>query len=288
MTELRRKFDVKLVVVLKAARMSSSSYHDARHRKYQADSSTLVDEIRSIRLNNPDYGYRTVTLALKNKGIQANHKAVLRIMRENNLLCQAFNRRTKKYNSYKGNVGKIAHNRLRRRFKTDRSFQKVVTDVTEVRWGEQTVNERAYFTAYIDLYNGEIIEWAVDRKPTVDFVTRPLKRLLAKRPDLPYRMTIHSDQGFQYQNHRYVNILQRAHVFQSMSRKATCLDNAVAESIFHILKVGTVHNHRYKNYKELESGITNYIDYYNHRRIKAKLAGMSPVKYREHTSQLVA
>ena len=82
--------------------MSSSSYHDALHHKYRSDSSTLVDEIRSIRLNNPDYGYRTVTLALKTKGINVNHKAVLRIMRENNLLCQAFNRRTKKYSSYKG------------------------------------------------------------------------------------------------------------------------------------------------------------------------------------------
>ncbi|MCT3216062.1 hypothetical protein EFO90_17220 [Lactiplantibacillus plantarum] len=83
-------------------------------------------------------------------------------MRENNLLCQAFNRRTKKYNSYKGTVGTVAHNRLNRRFKTDRPFQKSVTDVTEVRWGNQTINERAYFTAYIDLYNGEILDWALD------------------------------------------------------------------------------------------------------------------------------
>ncbi|WP_302108241.1 IS3 family transposase, partial [Lactiplantibacillus plantarum] len=89
-------------MVLKAAHMSSSNYHDAFHCKYQSGSSTLVDEIKSVRLANPDYGYRTVTLALKNKGINVNHKAVLRIMRENNLLCQAFNRRTKKYNSYKG------------------------------------------------------------------------------------------------------------------------------------------------------------------------------------------
>ncbi|MGY5276227.1 IS3 family transposase [Lactiplantibacillus plantarum] len=114
--------------------------------------------IKSVRLANPDYGYRTVTLALKNKGINVNHKAVLRIMRENNLLCQAFNRRTKKYNSYKGTVGTVAHNRLNRRFKMDRPFQKIVTDVTEVRWGNQTINKRAYFTVYIDLYNGEIIE----------------------------------------------------------------------------------------------------------------------------------
>ncbi len=121
--------------------MSSSNYHDALHCKYQSGSSTLVDEIKSVRLANPDYGYRTVTLALKNKGINVNHKAVLRIMRENNLLCQAFNRRTKKYNSYKGTVGTVAHNRLNRRFKMDRPFQKIVTDVTEVRWGiKQSTN----------------------------------------------------------------------------------------------------------------------------------------------------
>ena len=113
--------------------MPNSSYYDALHRKYQSGSSTLIDEVKSIRLANPDYGYRTVTLALKNKGISVNHKAVLCIMRENNLLCQAFNRRTKKYNSYKGTVGTVAHNRLNRRFKTDCPFQKIVTDVTEFR-----------------------------------------------------------------------------------------------------------------------------------------------------------
>ncbi|UIF30312.1 IS3 family transposase [Levilactobacillus brevis] len=287
-TELRCKFNVKLVVVLKAAKMSSSSYHDACHRKYQNTSSTLVEEVKKIRQNNPDYGYRTVTLALRNKGILVNHKAVLRIMRENNLLCTAFKRQTKKYNSYKGTVGKIARNRLNRNFKTNRPFQKIVTDVTEVRWGHQTVNERAYFTAYIDLYNGEILEWAISQHPTVKFVTDPLERLIVRRPKVPYRMTIHSDQGFQYQNCRYISILKEARVFQSMSRKATCLDNAVAESIFHILKVETVHNHSYSSYQELAAAITEYVDYYNYHRIKTKLAGMSPVKYREHASQLVA
>jgi len=268
--------------------MSSSSYHDAIKREYHSDSSTLVDEIRVISKANPDYGYRTITAALRNQGRIINHKAVLRLMRENGLLCHAFDRRTKKYNSYRGTVGMIAHNRLHRRFKTDRPFQKVVTDVTEIRWGKQSINERAYFTAYIDLYNGEILEWAIDRRPTVDFVTRPLERLVKQRPTLSYRMTVHSDQGFQYQNCRFINILKQAQIFQSMSRKATCLDNAVAESIFHILKVGTVHNHHYETYDALKIAVTNYVDYYNHRRIKTKLAGMSPVKYREHTSQLAA
>jgi len=73
-------------------------------------------------------------------------------MRENGLLCYVFDRRTRKYSSYRGTVSIVAHNRLRRCFKTDRPFQKVVTDVTEVCWGEQSINEWAYFTVYIDLY----------------------------------------------------------------------------------------------------------------------------------------
>jgi len=113
--------------------------------------------------------------------------------------------------------------------------------------------ERAYFTAYIDVYSGEILTWNIDLHPTVEFVTKPLDELLQNRPELNYRMTIHSDQGFQYQNYEYVSRLKTNHVFQSMSRKETCLDNAMAESIFHILKVGTVHNNHYQSYDELKS-----------------------------------
>ena len=101
-------------------------------------------------------------------------------------------------------------------------------------------------------------------------------------------MTIHSDQGFQYQNYEYVSRLKNNRVFQSMSRKATCLDNAMAESIFHILKVGTVHNNRYESYDELKSAITNYVYYYNNKRIKTKLVGKTPVQYRNLSDQLAA
>lgn len=82
--------------------------------------------------------------------------------------------------------------------------------------------------------------------------------------------------------------MRQARVFLSMSRKATRLDNTVAESILHILNAGTVHNYQHKKYKELKVATTSYVDYYTHCRIKAKLAGMSPVKYRKHASQLAA
>ena len=268
--------------------MSSSSYHDACERDYQQDSKKLIESIRAIRKANSDYGYRPITIELNKMGIQINHKAVLRIMRENGLLCHDYDRKTKKYNSYKGTVGRTAPNLLNRHFKTDRPYQKVVTDVTELRWGKQSTKERAYFTAYIDLFNSEVLQWSISLHPTVEFVTEPLERLVNQRPSLGYRMTIHSDQGFQYQNYCYTEILKSTKVFQSMSRKATCLDNACAESFFHILKVGTVHNHNYATYEQLKVAVKEYIAYYNHKRIKIKLAGMSPIECRKHTDQKVA
>ncbi|CAI2658411.1 IS3 family transposase ISWco1 [Apilactobacillus kunkeei] len=108
------------------------------------------------------------------------------------------------------------------------------------------------------------------------------------RPKTSYRMTIHSDQGFQYQNGRYINILKSNKVFQSMSRKATCLDNACIESFFNQLKVDTVHNNNFKDYNSLNQAVKEYVSYYNNYRIKQKLGRMSPVEYRINSSQKVA
>ena len=210
-----------------------------------------------------------------------------KIMTINGLLCTAFNRLTKKYNAYAGTVGHIAPNRVKRRFTTDCPCQKVLTDVTELRWGAGSIAERAYFTAFIDVYNGEILTWNIGLHPTVEFVTKPLDELLKQRSERHYRMTIHSDQGCQYQNRDYVSRLAHNRVFQSMSRKATNIDNAMAESIFHILKVGTVDNNHYQSYDELKTAITDYVYYYN-KWIKTKLAGKTPVQYRYLFDQLAA
>lgn len=268
--------------------MPSSSYHDANKRHYRQDSQTVVNHLKQLRKQHIDYGYRTMTLALRKMGIVINHKAVLRLMGKYDLLCHAFERKIRKYNSYKGTLGKLASNRIRRHFSTDRPYQKVVTDVTELRWGNQSIEERAYFTSFIDLYSGEVLSWNIGLHPTVKFVTNPLSTLISGRPRLPYRMTIHSDQGIQYQHWQYQALIKQSGVFQSMSRKATCLDNAPAESFFHILKVGTVHNHHYETYDELCQAVTEFVYDYNHNRIRTKLAGMTPVEFRNHSSQLTA
>lgn len=276
-----------MAILLKAARLSSSSFHYAFKHVYEKTDTTLVAEIKNIVSVNKDYGYRRVVLALRNKGIIVNHKKVQRIMQENNLQCTAYDKRTRKYNSYKGLVGKVAKHKLKRRFNTDRPFQKIATDVTEVRWGSQSIQERAYVTAYLDLYSGEVLSWNISLSPSVKFVVDPLNELINKRPNLAYRMVVHSDQGLQYQHAKFVKTLSKNHIIQSMSRKATCLDNAVIESFFRTLKVCTVHQTHYRTYEELKSAMIEFINYYNNKRIKQKLDGMTPVEFRKHAIQLI-
>lgn len=114
-----------------------------------------------------------------------------------------------------------------------------------------------------------------------------LKEALNRIPVLDYRTTVHTDQGFQYQHRHWQNTLKEHHVFQSMSRKATCLDNAAMESFFHIMKVEVMDEH-FETKTALIEAMNEWIDFYNHRRIKTKLDGKSPVKYRELTVQKAA
>ncbi len=286
-------FQVSIKLVLKVIQIPRSTYYYAKeHRGRESNDAQIIQAIDEIRQQDPKYtrkyGYRRITEALRNNyGFKINHKRVLRIMREQNWLCQAYNRQKRKYNSYKGTVGVIAPNRFKRRFKTDRPYQKLVIDVSEFRYGNKSQSERVYLEPVLDLYNGEVLAFNISDHPTVDFALKPLKEALENLPSLGYRTTVHTDQGFQYQNRRWRNMLKTHRVFQSMSRKATCLDNAAMESFFHIMKV-EVMDEQFKTKNELIRAMTEWIDFYNHRRIKTKLDGKSPVKYRELAIQKAA
>ena len=158
-------------------------------------------------------------------------------MREHGLLSRMYNRQTRKYDSSIGPQGKKAKNRLHRRFKTDRPYQKMVTDVSEFRYGNMGQAERIYLSPIKDLCTDEIVSFNIGDHPTTDFVMKPLTELINKRPTLNYRMTVHSDQGIQYQTSTWRHTLKKHRIFQSMSRRATCLDNAPMESFFHTMKV---------------------------------------------------
>ncbi|MHA3065358.1 IS3 family transposase [Lacticaseibacillus saniviri] len=291
-TELRQAFDKSLRWILSVAGMSRSSYYYAIQDKTVVDNDAqVIQAIDDIRQTDPKYtkkyGYRRITDHLHELGFQINHKRVLRIMKEHQWLSTYNLRGHRKYNSYKGWVGRIAKNKLNRRFKTDRPYQKLVTDVSEFRYGSMSQSERLYLEPVMDLYSGEILAYEISEHPTFEFALKPLKAALDAIPDLPYRTTVHTDQGFQYQNKRWRQTLKSHHVFQSMSHKGTCLDNAEIESFFSVMKAEMMDIH-YETKAELESAMHQWLDFYNNRRIKGRLKGKSPVTYRKLAFQEAA
>lgn len=218
------------------------------------------------------YGYRRITCALRAMGMVINHKRVQRLMRELGLNSEV---RAKRYKSYKGQVGQIAENILNRGFSAKKPNQKWVTDVTEFKVHDQKV----YLSPIIDLFNREVVSYEVRKSVTLPLVTDMLKHALSKlKPD--EKPIVHSDQGWQYQNKAYQYQLREKGLVQSMSRKGNCLDNAVAENFFGLLKSEMYHNETFNTADELIESIKEYIDYYNNERVKLKLKGLSPIQYR--------
>ena len=232
------------------------------------------------------YGYKRITNELKKLGHCVNHKKVYRLMRELGLKCVKFMRKSRKYNSYKGKVGKVAKNRLSRRFNTPIPLQKLVTDITEFKClGE----EKLYLSPILDLYNGEIISFGIKKRPTLDLVMKPLDETIKIiNKHATYRTTIHSDQGWHYQHNKWVKTLKKSKIIQSMSRKATCADNASMENFFGILKQEMYYGEKLVSYEVLKRRIEDYIHWYNNERSKEKLTGLSPVEYRTQSSQSAA
>lgn len=246
----------------------------------------MEDLIQSIfDENNENYGYRRIQLELKNRGFIVNHKKVQRLMRKLGLKGSKFTRRSRRYSSYKGNIGTIAKNRINRRFKTPIPCQKLTTDITEFKCSD---GPKLYLNPIMDMYNGEILSYGINMRPTLDLVMEPLEEALEIVKNAKYRTTIHSDQGWHYQHGKWVATLKEHKVFQSMSRKGNCLDNSPMENFFGLLKQEMYYGEPLRTYEELKKAIETYIEYYNNKRIKQKLAGMSPVQYRLHASQLAA
>lgn len=218
------------------------------------------------------YGYRRITLAIRQHGIIVNHKTVLRIMKELGIKSLV---KIKKYKSYKGELGKIAPNLLQRDFYAAKPNQKWVTDVTEFG----LAGKKLYLSPIMDLYNGEIISYTLDRHSNGNLTVEMLKNALTRLP-AKSELIIHSDQGWQYQMKAWQRLFKDDRIRQSMSRKGNCLDNAAMENFFSILKSELFYLKKYDSITTLEKEIREYIEYYNNDRIKLKLNGLSPIQYR--------
>lgn len=271
MLELRQGHN--LAVLLKVAGLSRSTFYYQVKVQQAGDRRTeLKSRIRALyERHKGRYGYRRITAAMRQAGEEVNHKTVQRLMQALGLKSLV---RPKKYRSYRGQQAGVP-NLLARQFQAGRPNQKWVTDVTEFN----VRGEKLYLSPVMDLYNGEIVSYAMQKRPHFSLVDNMLKKAWSKLAggDTPL---LHSDQGWQYQMPAYRRQLAERGLTQSMSRKGNCLDNAAMESFFGTLKSEFFYLNRFDSIEQLQDGIRQYIRYYNHDRIKTKLKGLSPVQYR--------
>ena len=259
--------------------MARSSFYYHKKQSKIPDKYQLIKElIKSIyHKHKGRYGYRRITDELQNKAIKINHKTVLRLMKSLGLKSIV---RVKKYKSYKGEQGKIVPNILERNFKAKAPNKKWATDVTEFKVG----GKKLYLSPIIDLFNQEIISYQLTERPVFNQVISMLKKAFKKIPNNT-GLILHSDQGWQYQMKQYQQLVKEKGIVQSMSRKGNCLDNAIIENFFGILKSEMFYTQNFNSIKELKTEIKKYINYYNNQRIKSNLNKMSPIKYRAHFYQ---
>ncbi|MHC4024948.1 IS3 family transposase [Streptococcus sp. KHUD_018] len=273
----------RLDLLLEAARLPRSTYY---YQLKQLDGfdkdKELKTEIQAIyNEHKGNYGYRRMTLELRNRGHIVNHKKVQRLMKILGLSARI--RRKRKYSSYQGEIGKKADNLIQRQFEAAKPMEKCYTDVTEFAIPAST--QKLYLSPVLDGFNSEIIAFNLSCSPNLEQVKTMLEQAFTEKH---YENTIlHSDQGWQYQHDSYHRFLQSKGIQASMSRKGNSPDNGMMESFFGILKSEMFYGYEktFKSLHQLEQAIVDYIDYYNNKRIKVKLKGLSPVQYRTKSFQ---
>lgn len=237
----------------------SSYYYHIKQLKQVDKNKVLKAKIKMIYDEHKgNYGYRRMNLAARI-------------------------RRKCKYSSYKGEIGKKADNLIQRQFEASKPYEKCYTDVTE--FAIPASSQKLYLSPVLNGYNSEIIAYQLSTSPNLEQIKRMLTQAF---PDDHYDDTIlHSDQGWQYQHQFYHDFLNQKGIRPSMSRKENSPDNGMMESFFGILKSEMFYGFEktFKSLDELKQAIITYIDYYNNKRIKVKLKGLSPVQYRTKSFQ---
>lgn len=251
----------------------STYYYYVKHRNDEDKYYEIKEKISSIYTENKGrYGYRRITEELHNRGLLINHKTVQRLMKQLDLVCRV---RMKKYKSYKGEVGKVAPNLLDRDFFASKPNEKWVTDVTEFC----LFDRKLYLSPILDLCSGDIVSYTIYEHPYLSMVTEMLDKAFEKIPDNT-NLILHSDQGWHYQHKQYQKMLVDKGIRQSMSRKGNCLDNAVIENFFGLLKTELLYLQEFDSIEHFKAELEDYLDYYNNRRIKLKLNGLTPAMHR--------
>lgn len=216
------------------------------------------------------YGYRRVWLWLERKGIHHNPKTVLRVMQKYNLLSVV---RRKKHRNYSKQLHKY-DNLLNRNFKADKPNQKWVTDISYIHTKQGVL----YLSIIRDLFDNSIVSYKTSTTQNNRLVLDTI-RAAKRKEKVTAELQLHSDQGFQYTSNEYFNLTKSYDITPSMSRRGNCLDNALAENFFSILKTECIYRIKLDNFSQANQIIDEYIYFYNNQRLQLKTK-LTPLEQR--------
>jgi len=254
--------------------VSSDSYRRWLTKAVVPVDMKLRDLLHDIALAFPRYGYRRMTKELARRGCAANHKRVLALMRQDNLLC--IKKRFKPTTTNSDHPFPVYPNLARFLHPTGIN-QLWVADITYVR----LLTEFVYLAAVIDVFSRKCIGWGLSRDIDTRLALTALNKALACREGMDLSSLVHhSDQGVQYASHAYVDALLARGIRISMSRKGNPYDNAFAESFMKTLKAEEVDIKEYESFGEAHANIREFIDLvYNGKRLHSSIGYVPPDEF---------
>lgn len=273
---LKQKYNFSLLLQKLDLAKSSYYYHE-KVLKSEDKLEPIRNRISSIFYSNYEsFGYRRIHLALKSNHIRISEKIVRRIMQENNLKVKHI--KMKRYSSYKGELCPPVPNRVNRNFHAVKPNMLWLTDITEFTIPAGKI----YLSPIIDCYDGGIVSYSIGTHPNAALVNSMLDKAIETLNTFE-RPMIHSDRGCHYQWPGWIKRMEEAGLTRSMSKKGYSPDNAACEGFFGRLKNEFFYNRDWRGIS-IESFIRQleeYLTWYNERRIKASLGGLSPIQYRK-------
>ena len=249
-----------------------SSYYVWKNREQPTVSDMdLRDSIHQIALEFPGYGYRRIKFSLQRQGKLVNHKRVLRLMREEHIVCK---RKSFKPQTTNSNHGEPIYPNLTRSLDITGLNQLWVADITYILIAKGWV----YLAAIIDRFSRKCVGWTLSRRIDTRLCEDALDMAITNRQAFGIGGLIHhSDRGVQYASHAYVERLQSAGIRISMTQTGNPRENAYAESFFKTLKVEEVYLREYLNFEEANWNIKQFIeDVYNAKRLHSSIGYQPP------------
>ena len=267
--------EIPIQIACSLLNVGRRSYYNWTHDNYSKNDNHLKNMIQKIALSSPKYGYRRITAELHRKNKIVNHKKVLKIMRENNLLCRS--KKKFRITTTDSNHEYPTYPNLARDITLTGLNQLWVADITYVR----LLKEYVYVAAIIDVFSRKCIGWDLSRMIDTALVLKALDMALTTRQHLGFAELVHhSDQGVQYASHEYVDLLKELDIRISMSRKGNPYDNAFAESFMKTLKAEEVYLKEYSTFEEAYDNIKEFIEcVYNKKRLHSSIGYVPPEEY---------